>query len=116
MMHVRYENMIDDSEHAGEESGREEAANDWPMLPLVSRMSQQRYAAWRRELTWYGRARAQGMYGLHGRAARIFAQNWAAGYAATCRLFEEDGHLINDATVEYTLCAILHNRIVDVCR
>lgn len=75
--------MIDFNEIAeeGEESGREEAADDFPFLP---------HNPDRRILKWYGRGRAQGLYNLHGKAARIFAQNWAMGYAANVAMYEED--------------------------
>lgn len=75
--------MIDFAElaEAGEESGREEAACDFPFLPRNPN---------RRILTWYGRGRAQGLYNLRGKAARIFAQKWAMGYAANVAMYEED--------------------------
>jgi hypothetical protein len=71
-------------EDMGEESGREEAADHYPFLPSNPD---------RRILTWCGRGRAQGLYGLSGKAARIFAQRWAMGYTANCEMFERDGHL-----------------------
>lgn len=65
----------------GEESGREEASADFPFLPRNPS---------RRVLTRRGRARAQGLYGLHGKAARVFARKWAMGYDANVSLYEED--------------------------
>lgn len=107
---------MEDVAEQGEESGREEAADQWPFLPLISLMSKREYRTWRRGLTRRGRGRAQGLYELYGRQARIFANNWAMGYASTCRIFEEDGYLINAETVEYALCAILSNRVRELCR
>lgn len=78
-------------EEMGEESGREEAWCDYPCIPLVSNMSREKYRQTRRELTRYGRGRAQGnIYGLRGKAARIFAQHWAMGYLADCEVFERE--------------------------
>lgn len=74
--------MIDFDEIAerGEESGREEASADFPYFPEEP---------CRRLLTWYGRGRAQGrIYRLRGKAAHVFAQNWAMGYEANVSLYE----------------------------
>ena len=81
-------------EEMGEESGREEASDDFPNLPIVSQLSQEQYKQWRRILTRYARGRAQGdIYALRGKAARIFAQNWVMGYIADCSLHEREGML-----------------------
>jgi hypothetical protein len=64
----------------GEESGREEAADDYPYQDTEASY---------RKLYRRGRARAQGFYALSGRAARVFAQSWAAGYRAACRILQE---------------------------
>jgi len=72
---------IDEIREAGEESGREEASDEYP-CPTCS----DEY----RELVWRGRARAQGMYGLRGKLACLFAQCWAMGYEANCAIFSEE--------------------------
>lgn len=73
--------MIDIQE-LGEESGREEAAEDYDISVLADNLSY-------RALTRYGRARAQGLYDLRGRDARVFAQSWANGYQAHCEILKE---------------------------
>lgn len=78
-------------EEMAEESGREEASCDYPYIPLIDEMNNEQHRQTRRELTRRGRGRAQGsIYGLRGKAARIFAQSWAMGYLADCALFERD--------------------------
>ena len=72
---------LDEIAEMGEESGREEAACDFPFLP---------HNPDRRVLKWYGRGRAQGLYGLRGKAARVFSQNWAIGYDANVSIYEEE--------------------------
>lgn len=63
-------------EEMGEESGRDEAADEYPY---------QDENADYRELTWRGRGRAQGsIYDFRGKRARKFAHAWAIGYAQTC--------------------------------
>lgn len=73
-------------EEAGEESGREECACDFPYLPLEEPHCY-------RMLIRYGRGRAQGLYKLRGKYAKVFAQHWAGGYMATMDMFRRDGHL-----------------------
>lgn len=78
---------ISEIEDMGEESGREEAADHYPFV-----YSPREY----RELYRLGRARAQGLYELRGKRARVFAQNWAIGYEANCDMWERDGLLSDD--------------------
>jgi hypothetical protein len=70
---------LSDIAEQGEESGREEAACDYPFLPDPLDY---------RELRQYGRGRAQGLYRLRGKAARVFAHNWSIGYIAECNLYK----------------------------
>jgi len=79
-----------DIEELGEEAGREEAGEDYPDIPDVSSFSEVQYAKYSRMLTRYGRGRAQGLYELRGKEARLFAKNFAMGYLANCRIFKED--------------------------
>ena len=72
---------LHDIAEMGEEDGREEAADEFPFLP---------HDPDRCLLTWRGRAYAHRLYGLLGKKARVFAQNWAMGYAANVALYEED--------------------------
>lgn len=75
---------LDEIAEIGEESGREETEDRYPfLLPIPSR----------RILTQWGRGRAQGLYALRGKAARIFAQNWAMGYVANIAVWQRDGYL-----------------------
>ncbi len=78
-------------EEMGEESGREEAACDFPFFPddIDSK-------AWSRMLTHYGRGRAQGLYGLRGKKAKVFALSWRIGYFATYYMFKREGHLTEE--------------------
>lgn len=91
---------VEEIAELGEESGREEAGDGVPFLPRVSQMDEAAYRAFRRRLTRRGRGRAQGLYALRGKAARVFAHNWACGYAANCDLFEQDGYLDQPYEVE----------------
>ncbi len=78
-------------EEMGEELGREEAGDDYPYIPLVDEMNDKQKRQTRRNLTRRGRGRAQGnIYELRGKAARVFAQNWAMGYIANCEIFERE--------------------------
>jgi hypothetical protein len=72
-------------EEIAEESGREECACDFPYLPLDEPDCY-------RMLIRYGRGRAQGLYQLRGKIARVFAQHWAGGYMATMDIFRREGH------------------------
>lgn len=74
-MSINFDKIVD----LGEESGREEAAADFPFLPECHEY---------RMLYRFGRGRAQGLYKLRGKAARVFANNWAMGYQADCRFYE----------------------------
>jgi hypothetical protein len=75
-------------EDLGEESGREEAACDFPDFSddIDSKSSI-------RMLTRYGRGRAQGLYRLRGKKAKVFALSWRIGYFATYYMFKREGHL-----------------------
>ena len=75
---------IEEIKDMGEESGREEASDEYPFLP-----SEPEY----RDLYRRGRARAQGLYGLRGKQARVFAQTWAMGFAANIDVWRRDGLL-----------------------
>jgi hypothetical protein len=78
---------IDEIADMGEESGRDEAADDYPfLLPIPDRHI----------LIWRGRGRAQGMYRLRGRAARVFARAWAQGYFANCDMYRREGLLVDE--------------------
>lgn len=73
---------IDEIRDMGEESGREEMADEAPFHDIDATY---------RDLIHRGRGRAQGMYGLRGRHAREFAQYWAEGYKANCSLYRYVG-------------------------
>jgi hypothetical protein len=83
-------------EEAGEESGREECACDFPFLPRYTMMTSEEIKRYRRMLKRYGRGRAQGLYRLRGKAARVFSQSWAMGYLATRDVFEREGHIFHE--------------------
>jgi hypothetical protein len=71
----------DDIETMGEESGREEVANEYPNHDVDAPY---------RDLFYRGLARARELYRLKGRNARVFARNWAMGYQANCELFADE--------------------------
>jgi len=77
-------------EDLGEQSGNEEAACDFPDFPDYEEISSKAYS---RILTRYGRGRAQGLYKLRGKKAKIFALSWRMGYLANYYMFKREGHL-----------------------
>lgn len=86
---VRYK-VLSKIEDLGEESGSDEASCDYPDFPDYSEMSSKAYS---RMLTQYGRGRAQGLYKLRGKKAKVFALSWRIGYFATYYMFKRGGHL-----------------------
>ena len=81
---------IEDIKDMGEESGRDESADHYPyLLPPNYRL-----------LYRYGRARAQGLYELRGKAARAFAYAWAVGYEANIDMWKRDGLLPGEESDE----------------
>lgn len=75
-------------EELGEESGREEAACDFPFFSDDIDTK-----AYSRFITQYGRGRAQGLYRLRGKKAKVFALSWRIGYFATYSMFKREGLL-----------------------
>lgn len=85
---------LSEIEEIGEESGRDECADEYPFMERVTPLSKEEYANLRRWTRRRGQARAQGLYELRGRAARLFSVHWVMGYLANCEIFER--HLEED--------------------